>query len=848
MLIARDRELERISDAVERAHLVTLTGPGGVGKTTLAHAFADDWPHEAMLFSDLTALEDDDLAEGIAGSLWFASFSDLVDEVADRPWLLVLDNCEHLLDAAAELTEQLLEVSPQLKIVATSRERLDLPGEVVIRIDPLPTTGSPSPAAQMFLEAAHSRGLEPTDDLVDVEELCRRLDGLPLALELAAARTSAMTVAEMISHLDSRLDLLSRRRQRGPERHASLSATIAWSYQQLESDERLLFTQLSALRSPFTVGMAASVGDLDAAAALAIVDTLVERSLLVHHPIAGISTFRMLETIRAFAGEQLENRQGAEARLLDHLTTRADEMFAAGVMTQLAAPVELEYSFRNVYWAVETAIDRDDRERVFRLIAPWWWLEDVGHQSEAAELLERIIARWPEVTADTAVAWGILSLLIWDGDRCEETAAVAASSSGIGSAYGERMLGFLARRRTEWDSSLEHFARARDIAQEAGQGGLALEIQMHAGLALSRAGDLDAAVATLEEVIASSSDYAMPRAMATDFLAFTLLPYDAVRSAELSRSLLPLAADNVWLRAACNYTLGVAALIEGDIPAAASHLDSSIDAFTIIRSTTDIVLVYLCAATLFVRLGDHETARAIIGGHRATYPAKLGAAEQGLLERLGPLPVIEGDVPPMPADEVRRRLQQIATGSAIDPATSAVATGNRFLRSGDVWTISYDGVETRLRDSKGLADLATLLSRPGVEVAALDLMDAGVVSGDAGPSSDAAARKQYESRIRSLQDDIDEAEAAGDSYRAERAREELDALVDHLTAAYGLGGKERASGQPAEKARSAVTWRIRSSIKKITAAHPALGDHLDRSVKTGRFCAYEPTERVIWET
>ena len=340
----------------------------------------------------------------------------------------------------------------------------------------------------------------------------------------------------------------------------------------------------------------------------------------------------------------------------------------------------------------------------------------------------------------------------------------------------------------------------------------------------------------------------MPRAMATDFLAFTLLPYDAARSAALTRSLLPLTSHNVWLRAACNYTLGVAALIEGDTSAGAAHLDSSIEAFTIIRSTTDIVLALLYAATIFVRLGDQESARAVIGGNRHTYTDKLGAAEQGLLERLGPLPVIEDEVPPMPADEVRRRLHQIATSGAGDAAAPPVSTGNRFLRSGDVWTINYDGVETQLGNSKGLADLATLLSQPGVEVAALDLMGAAVVTGDSGPASDTAARRQYEQRVRDLQVCIDEAAADGDPYRAEQAREELDTLVEHLTAAYGLGGKERSAGQPAEKARSAVTWRIRSTIKKITEVHPELGEHLDRSIKTGRFCVYEPAQPTSWES
>lgn len=840
MLVEREKELARVAEALDSARLVTLIGPGGVGKTTLAQLAASE-----ALFADLTPLDPDDLAEGISGSLGFASFADLTTELLANPHVLLLDNCEHVLDTAAGVAARLLDRCADLRILATSRERLDLPEETVLPVSPLSTEGSPSPAARMFLEATRVRGATVTDDPGTIEELCRRLDGLPLALELAAARASAMTAAEILENLDSRLDLLSRRRSRGPERHASLAATIGWSFHQLAPEERELFSRLAVLRSPFTIGMAAAVSGLDQSSTRDLLNTLVERSLVVHQPIAGASTYRMLETIRSFAAEQLDDRNSVEGRLLDYLTERADEIFAAGIMTEVAPPIELEQSFRNTYWAVDTALERDDLPRVLRLVAPWWWLEDLGHQSEAAELLERIVTRWPDVSPELAVVWGLLATLTWETDRDRSLAAVAASSTGLGAAYGERILGLTIRNAGDWLDSLSHFGKANEIASSLGHNGLALEVRIHAALAQARAGEIDVAIAELEDVIAGAGDHPLIEAWATDFLAFVLLPYNPGRSGELAQSLLPLTGNNNWLKASASYTLAIVALIADDISRSAAHFADALTAFVAIRSTADILLVYMYASPLLARSGDLEAARRVLGGDRAKHIDRLGPAERDLLGRLGPVPDVPAGTPAMPNDELIAALRRISTAGSQEAAPTS---GNMFTKSGDVWLVRYNNDEIQMSDSKGLADLAMLLSRPGTEVSALDLMGARVVSGDWGATSDATARRQYESRIRELQSEIEDAESMGDVHRGERARSELDTLLDHLAAAYGLGGKERSTGEPAEKARSAVTWRIRSSIKKLTAVHPALGEHLDRSIRTGRFCVYEPTEPTNWAT
>ena len=179
------------------------------------------------------------------------------------------------------------------------------------------------------------------------------------------------------------------------------------------------------------------------------------------------------------------------------------------------------------------------------------------------------------------------------------------------------------------------------------------------------------------------------------------------------------------------------------------------------------------------------------------------------------------------------------------PARSALARGV-FRRDGELWTAAFEGQTVRLVEVKGFADLARLLAQPGVEVHCLELADrpAEVSSGDV--VLDDRARREIRARAVELQREIDDADAAHDLGRAERAREELDRLVDSLAGAIGLGGRARGLGSPAERARSAVTWRIRSAIKKVAAVHPRLGRHLDNAVRTGHFCVYQPEAAIDW--
>ena len=191
-----------------------------------------------------------------------------------------------------------------------------------------------------------------------------------------------------------------------------------------------------------------------------------------------------------------------------------------------------------------------------------------------------------------------------------------------------------------------------------------------------------------------------------------------------------------------------------------------------------------------------------------------------------------GDPPPLAGE---RRASRPAERSTANSACE-----------GATWAVAFGGHSRRLRDSKGLRDLAVLLARPEQEVHCLELIGGSDVGSEPGPALDSQARRAYEARIRELQDDLDEARAANDPVRAERAEAELDALVQQLAGAFGLSGRSRATGSAAERARSAVGWRIRSAIRQASDAHPELGRHLRNSIRTGVWCCYRPETPVHW--
>jgi hypothetical protein len=195
-----------------------------------------------------------------------------------------------------------------------------------------------------------------------------------------------------------------------------------------------------------------------------------------------------------------------------------------------------------------------------------------------------------------------------------------------------------------------------------------------------------------------------------------------------------------------------------------------------------------------------------------------------------------GDPPPLAAPRAAHE----------DVSTAVPSAQASLVREGATWAVLYAGRTARLRDSKGLRDVAVLLARPMKDVHCLELMGAADVGADPGPALDPRARRAYERRVRELQEEADDARVANDPVRAERAETELDALVQQLAEAFGLSGRARATGSTAERARSAVGWRIRAAVRHAGEMHPEFGRHLKNAVRTGSWCSYRPETEVRW--
>jgi predicted ATPase len=307
-LIGREAEVTEVVSAVRSHRLVTLTGVGGVGKTRLAleiaSILADESPDGVWVFELASVLDPAAVPDAVAAVLGITQQQDksmsksVAAALEGRVRLLVFDNCEHVVDAAAVLVEAILAQATSVRILATSREGLGVPDERLWRVPSLDAGA----AVDLFVERAQNLS---ADESTAVEEVCRRLDGIPLAIELAASRMESMTATEVRDRLDQRFKLLVRSR-RGLERHQTLRHAVAWSYDLLDEPEKALLERCSVFAGGFGVQSACAVAESDDEfSILDLLDALVRKSLLVASRSSSGTRFSMLETIRQFAEEKL---------------------------------------------------------------------------------------------------------------------------------------------------------------------------------------------------------------------------------------------------------------------------------------------------------------------------------------------------------------------------------------------------------------------------------------------------------------------------------------------------------------------------------------------------------------
>jgi predicted ATPase/class 3 adenylate cyclase len=438
--VGRQAEIEDLVERVHEARLITLVGPGGAGKTRLATETAqrllDEFPNGVWL-AELAALRDpaqvaatvakaigrhDPLAKGGGPGL---VRDRLAAAIGAHRVLLILDNCEHVLEAATELVAGLLAACPLLVVIATSRQSLGVGGERLVEIESLDLPVSDDAAAvaasaagALFVDraqAVRSRFQLDSPTAMAVAEVCRRLDGLPLAIELAAARVRLLSVAQIRDRLEETLAVPSGG-HRGVDRHQTMWAALAWSYDLLNEAEQRLFRRLAVFRTSFVLDAAAAIAPEVSGDILSVLGGLVDKSLVaaVDGPAGGERRFRLLEPARQFAAELLQasgEQDDAASRQRQHLLSRLrtyhrDQRTGGVPDPESPAYAELVAEVDNVRAAVEHSMRRSEPEAAVTLIMAYWpWWPDLGLVDEYVDRMTAALR-----TADPArMSLGVLS-------------------------------------------------------------------------------------------------------------------------------------------------------------------------------------------------------------------------------------------------------------------------------------------------------------------------------------------------------------------------------------------------------------------------------------------------------
>ena len=686
-LLGREEDIAGVSDALEVSRLVTLTGAPGVGKTTLALAVAERHPTSAV-FVELAPMTDPGrVLATLSGAVGLRPLAtaDPLESVAiaveqPRTRLLVVDNCEHLLSATKRALGQLLAARPGLCVLATSREPLELEAEREWRVAPLRVPGPDAgadheqllgyPAVELFVERA--RDVQPGFELnaylaADVVEICRRLEGVPLAIELAAARVSALTPGEIVRRLEDRLNLLNGGGSSSVSRHRTLSATLDWSHALLRAPERALLRRLSVFTGRFELdaATAACAGEqVDPPGVPALLDRLVAKSLVVKAP-DDPHGYRLMETVRAYASQKLEQAgEGAElrtahARFYLGLAERAEPEFTrAGQQRWLD---RLDGERADVCAAVEWSLSSGQAEMALRLagaLVLFWRVR--GHYPEGRDLLATALAASEGASPllRARAQWGVGFLTLVAGDPKGALADLEeslAASRDLDDARGEaRSLLVLAdAQKQRGDPSvaamLEVCIRR---ARQAGDSWCLAHALGAAGFESSRHNDLRRGRRMFEECIAVARDAGDLQELRYGLIGLGELAVSQGDYRE-AQSLLEEAVELARIlgedydHTTALLRLGELASERGDYAHAEKLLEEAVALLAEVTSTDRRLTYVVFLAAIAHAQGDHSRARSLLDEVKATSRDTL------LLLALAQLAAAEGN-----HDDSRRLLEE----------------------------------------------------------------------------------------------------------------------------------------------------------------------------------------------
>ncbi|MEO8093499.1 MAG: LuxR C-terminal-related transcriptional regulator [Pseudolysinimonas sp.] len=704
--VGRRRQLQDVKTRLASARLVTLVGPGGVGKTRLAIRTAADLERgvsDGVRLVELGGLTDSQLvpeavmaALGLRDESGVWAVSRLIDYVANKQILLVLDNCEHLIDACAVLADVLLREAPKLRILATSRQPLGIPGERVVKVDPLslpPTDGPMIPArvaqaeaVMLLVERANSAGggLTLTEsNLADVVELARRLDGIPLAIELAAVRLRSLGLQQVVERLNDRFHLLIGGSATAPARQQTLEATIGWSYDLLGQDEMTVLRRLAVFPASFTLEAADAVCGAPAESLpdfLTALTGLVDRSFLSVERSERSARYRLHETMREFALLRLREAEEEDdlrrahlaffAQMCRHAESDGREVDNAARLTSLQA---LDVEVDNIRSALRYCVSAGT-------------FADVGLQMVAG--LGRY---WTNRAPSEGVHW-LDALLTQEGTDAAARGKALFVRSYLAVAQGDPAAGLEAATEAAKisRSAQEHVLLVRVLAVTAAlhvMNGDLVRGRESSTTALNLANTLDDAIAH----IAAAQSEALMASLDGDF----------VRMRDVGRGAVERCREigEIYMLSTHLTSAGMASMMLGDHSAAETWLTEALSATLLLDDRPGLALrlpalaANAAAAGRGVRaatlLGATETVRTE-GGYRVTPFAApmIAQAAAGASAQLG----------------ATRYDKEFASGASLTrDAAISFALGKKVAAPADLEPASSDPLSKRERQVAQLA-------------------------------------------------------------------------------------------------------------------------------------------------
>ena len=637
-VVGRDRERAELDELLLRHRLVTVVGPGGIGKTRLVDAVtstvADRFGGGVLVATLAGSDEGDDITAIVARQLRVETLDALLLRAAAEPMLVVLDNCESALARAGSIAEYLLGGPETLRVVATSRNPLGVAGEVLLPLGPLAVTAvddEPPPAVGLFLTRAAAVGARwPTDEptLAAIHELVDRLDGLPLAIEIAAARSRLLAPPDLLDLLGEQLHLL-RRPGVDDSRHHSLDTVIAESYDRLPGELQWALRQLSVIAAPFDLQLASDVLDPegDGMATLDTIGELVDASLLAIVPRppgeVGPTTYRLLDSIRSFARDALAAHNevgGANDRYVDAMVTfagrigrEAQKAFTPGIFDRIRE------SFAHLAAAIAWCVDNDPTaERAYRLFLPLYGPNDA--RPEVADLAVRAEARWSGAARFQAEAWAVMATMFFltgdypRGRALGQQAVDHPAGSPFAKVIGHRTLGFISAMQGDPDEARHQLEQA--IGHATFSDAFARELRISWAAVTVDPAESAAALDVLADV---GADAALNGEGVTAVWAAVTTAYHRVLLDDLAGALRAVtAAVNgadatglSWSVSTAHRVMGsVVAAVEGWEPAA-PHFRLAVDTALTTGDLEGVAMALRAAAGAAHHLGDDELAAAL---------------------------------------------------------------------------------------------------------------------------------------------------------------------------------------------------------------------------------------------